>query len=87
MEEKKHLEMAGPEDILKNPSYSCYFDKVQSTKKLPMSLQETLTDAFATISVSSFPQVPRGKGLMLSSFFLGILFLTIYIIYIHSLMD
>ncbi|WOH12645.1 hypothetical protein DCAR_0832151 [Daucus carota subsp. sativus] len=51
----------GPKDILMDPSYSSYFDMVQSRKKLPMSLQETLTDAFARIPVSSFPQVPRGK--------------------------
>lgn len=39
-----------------------YFQTVQSRKKLPRSLQETLTDAFAKISVSSFPGVPGGKG-------------------------
>jgi len=39
-----------------------YFEIVQSRKKLPQSLQETLTDAFAKIPVSSFPGVPNGKG-------------------------
>ncbi|CAN4076391.1 unnamed protein product [Withania somnifera] len=34
---------------------------IQSRKKLPRILQETLTDAFAKIPVSSFPQVPGGK--------------------------
>lgn len=48
--------------VLKNPSYDAYFDKVQNRKKLPMSLQQTLTDAFASIPVSAFPEVPRGKG-------------------------
>ncbi|RDX73998.1 SNF1-related protein kinase regulatory subunit gamma-1-like protein, partial [Mucuna pruriens] len=38
-----------------------YFDTIQSRKKLPQSLQETLTDAFAKIPVSSFPAVPNGK--------------------------
>ncbi|XP_020217607.1 SNF1-related protein kinase regulatory subunit gamma-1-like [Cajanus cajan] len=38
-----------------------YFDTIQSRKKLPLSLQETLTDAFAKIPVSSFPAVPSGK--------------------------
>lgn len=39
-----------------------YFERIQSTKKLPKSLQETLNDAFARIPVSSFPGVPGGKG-------------------------
>lgn len=38
-----------------------YFETVQSRKKLPYSLQETLTTAFARIPVSSFPEVPGGK--------------------------
>ncbi|XP_047172866.1 SNF1-related protein kinase regulatory subunit gamma-1-like [Vigna umbellata] len=38
-----------------------YFEIIQSRKKLPLSLQETLTDAFAKIPVSSFPEVPSGK--------------------------
>ncbi|WCJ32483.1 SNF1-related protein kinase regulatory subunit gamma-1-like [Euphorbia peplus] len=42
-------------------SCDAYFDKVQSRKKLPQSLQETLTTAFARIPVSSFPMVPSGK--------------------------
>ncbi|XP_065863081.1 SNF1-related protein kinase regulatory subunit gamma-1-like [Euphorbia lathyris] len=42
-------------------SFDAYFDKVQARKKLPQSLQETLTTAFARIPVSSFPMVPTGK--------------------------
>lgn len=42
-------------------SFEAYFQKVQSRKKIPLSLQETLTTAFARIPVSSFPQVPGGK--------------------------
>ncbi|XP_027360366.1 SNF1-related protein kinase regulatory subunit gamma-1-like [Abrus precatorius] len=38
-----------------------YFETIQSRKKLPLTLQETLTDAFAKIPVSSFPAVPSGK--------------------------
>ncbi|KAL2904337.1 SNF1-related protein kinase regulatory subunit gamma-1-like [Bienertia sinuspersici] len=45
-------------------SYDAYFEKIQSRKKLPVSLQETLTAAFARIPVSSFPQVPGGKGVI-----------------------
>lgn len=85
MEETKHLDMAGsegPEEIFKNPSFSSYFDKVQSRKKLPMSLQETLTDAFTRISVSSFPQVPRGKGVKLCMFFFLISVLA-YMLHVH----
>ncbi|CAJ1931723.1 unnamed protein product [Sphenostylis stenocarpa] len=41
--------------------YDTYFDTIQSRKMLPQSLQETLTDAFAKIPVSSFPAVPSGK--------------------------
>lgn len=43
-------------------SYDAYFEKIQSRKKLPRALQETLTAAFARIPVSSFPGVPGGKG-------------------------
>lgn len=43
-------------------SNDAYFETIQSRKKLSASLQETLTAAFATIPVSSFPQVPGGKG-------------------------
>jgi hypothetical protein len=39
-----------------------YFQTIQSRKKLPQTLQETLTDSFAKIPVSSFPGVPGGKG-------------------------
>ncbi|MBA0727566.1 hypothetical protein Golax_000543 [Gossypium laxum] len=42
-------------------SCEAYFEKVNSRKKLPQPLQETLTTAFARIPVSSFPQVPAGK--------------------------
>lgn len=48
--------------VLQNPSYGVYFEIVQNRKKLPMSLQDTLNDAFANISVSTFPTVPGGKG-------------------------
>lgn len=44
-----------------------YFETVQSRKKLPYSLQETLTTAFARIPVSSFPEVPGGKGEIIKS--------------------
>ncbi|PRQ40833.1 putative CBS domain-containing protein [Rosa chinensis] len=42
-------------------SYDSYFKTVQARKKLPHSLQEVLTTAFAKIPVSSFPGVPGGK--------------------------
>ncbi|KAA8533009.1 hypothetical protein F0562_032874 [Nyssa sinensis] len=42
-------------------SCDAYFEAIQSRKKLPRSLQESLTAAFATIPVSSFPEVPGGK--------------------------
>ncbi|CAI9092707.1 OLC1v1028024C1 [Oldenlandia corymbosa var. corymbosa] len=53
--------MAQSSNNPKSASYDAYFEKVQSRKKLPLSLQETLTAAFARIPVSSFPQVPGGK--------------------------
>ncbi|KAJ6801951.1 SNF1-related protein kinase regulatory subunit gamma-1-like [Iris pallida] len=43
------------------PSCDAYFETIQSRKKLPSSLQESLTSAFAQIPVSSFPEVPGGK--------------------------
>lgn len=43
-------------------SYDDYFETIQSRKKLPFSIQETLTLAFGKIPVSSFPLVPGGKG-------------------------
>lgn len=49
------------ENTSKLASYDAYFEMVQRRKKLPRNLQETLTDAFANIPVSSFPQVPGGK--------------------------
>ncbi|CAM8936440.1 unnamed protein product [Rhodiola kirilowii] len=48
-------------------SCDAYFETVQSRKKLPHSLQETLTDAFANIPVSSFPMVPGGKVIEISA--------------------
>ncbi|TKW15828.1 hypothetical protein SEVIR_5G213800v4 [Setaria viridis] len=43
------------------PSCDAYFEAIQSKKKLPLSLQESLTAAFAQIPVSSFPEVPAGR--------------------------
>ncbi|GMY26057.1 SNF1-related protein kinase regulatory subunit gamma-1-like isoform X3 [Fagus crenata] len=54
-----HEEMV--KDDSKLSSYDAYFETIQSRKKLPQSVQETLTTAFASIPVSSFPQVPGGK--------------------------
>ncbi|XP_050375206.1 SNF1-related protein kinase regulatory subunit gamma-1-like [Argentina anserina] len=48
-------------------SYDSYFKTVQSRKKLPHSLQEVLTTAFAKIPVSSFPGVPGGKVVEISA--------------------
>ncbi|KAF7809164.1 SNF1-related protein kinase regulatory subunit gamma-1-like [Senna tora] len=45
----------------KPTSFDTYFETIQSRKKLAPALQETLTDAFAKIPVSSFPEVPGGK--------------------------
>ncbi|GAB4839965.1 SNF1- protein kinase regulatory subunit gamma-1-like [Ancistrocladus abbreviatus] len=45
----------------KIPSCDAYFQSIQTRKKLPMSLQEILTAAFAHIPASSFPGVPGGK--------------------------
>ncbi|KAJ9172166.1 hypothetical protein P3X46_015438 [Hevea brasiliensis] len=42
-------------------SCDAYFETIQSRKKLPQALQETLTSAFARIPVSSFPLVSGGK--------------------------
>ncbi|KAJ8773768.1 hypothetical protein K2173_006418 [Erythroxylum novogranatense] len=46
---------------ISNLSSDAYFERIQSRKKLPQSLQETLTAAFARIPASSFPKVPGGK--------------------------
>ena len=54
--------------------YDAYFDMVQSRKKLSPSLQEKLTAAFTRIPVSSFPQVPRGKGISIHATHAFILF-------------
>ncbi|GAB2280309.1 SNF1- protein kinase regulatory subunit gamma-1-like [Dionaea muscipula] len=43
------------------PSCDAYFETIQSRKKLPPILQESLTAAFAQIPASSFPGVPGGK--------------------------
>lgn len=61
-----HEEMV--KDDSKLSSYDAYFETIQSRKKLPQSVQETLTTAFASIPVSSFPQVPGGKGTCFYSF-------------------
>uniref|UniRef100_A0A7N0VME0 CBS domain-containing protein n=1 Tax=Kalanchoe fedtschenkoi TaxID=63787 RepID=A0A7N0VME0_KALFE len=56
--------MAQEKRILQSENISscdAYFETVQSRKKLSHSLQETLTNAFAHIPVSSFPMVPGGK--------------------------
>ncbi|XP_042383307.1 SNF1-related protein kinase regulatory subunit gamma-1-like [Zingiber officinale] len=53
--------MAPPETSSRLPSCDAYFDAIQLKKKLPYSLQECLTSAFAGIPVSSFPEVPGGK--------------------------
>lgn len=57
--------MAGAQATRNSRIDSCeaYFEKVQSRKKIPQSLQDTLTSAFARIPVSSFPDVPGGKGI------------------------
>lgn len=56
--------MAQGKDVKYSALSNCeaYFERIQSTKKLPKSLQETLNDAFARIPVSSFPGVPGGRG-------------------------
>ncbi|KAL8142356.1 hypothetical protein V2J09_015388 [Rumex salicifolius] len=43
------------------PNCDAYFETIQIRKKLPQSLQESLTCAFAKIPVSSFPVVNHGK--------------------------
>ncbi|XP_057494398.1 SNF1-related protein kinase regulatory subunit gamma-1-like isoform X3 [Actinidia eriantha] len=56
--------MAQPQTLKESSklaSYDTYFETIQSRKKLPNSLQESLTAAFARIPVSSFPEVPGGK--------------------------
>ncbi|XP_073006638.1 SNF1-related protein kinase regulatory subunit gamma-1-like isoform X1 [Typha latifolia] len=45
----------------KIPNNDAYFEAIESKKKLPLLLQESLTAAFAQIPVSSFPDVPRGQ--------------------------
>ncbi|XP_010934735.1 SNF1-related protein kinase regulatory subunit gamma-1-like [Elaeis guineensis] len=53
--------MAQAEMTSRIPNCDAYFETIQSKKKLPYSLQESLTAAFAQIPVSSFPEVPGGK--------------------------
>lgn len=57
MTEEQHQVKASP----KLASFDAYFDHIQARKKLPQSLLETLTSAFSSIRVASFPQVPGGK--------------------------
>lgn len=49
-------------ETAKPSAFDTYFETIQSRKKLGPALQESLTDAFAKIPVSSFPGVPGGKG-------------------------
>lgn len=56
--------MEQTQEVKETPkTFSCdaYFETIQSQKKLPHSVQEILTAAFARIPVSSFPKVPGGK--------------------------
>lgn len=53
--------MDQPEENPEFPSCDAYFEAIQSKKKLPLTLQESLTAAFAQIPVSSFPEVPTGR--------------------------
>ncbi|KAJ6734471.1 AMP-ACTIVATED PROTEIN KINASE GAMMA REGULATORY SUBUNIT [Salix purpurea] len=56
--------MAGKQKVTKSSELSScdsYFENIQCRKKLPFSLQQTLTAAFAEIPASSFPPVPGGK--------------------------
>ncbi|XP_034681470.1 SNF1-related protein kinase regulatory subunit gamma-1-like isoform X2 [Vitis riparia] len=56
--------MAQAQEAKESPqllSCDAYFENIQSRKKLPRSLQESLTAAFARIPVSSFPEVLGGK--------------------------
>lgn len=49
------------------PTCDAYFEAIQSRKRLPTSLQESLTAAFAQIPVSSFPEAPGGKVIEIPS--------------------
>ncbi|XP_038693484.1 SNF1-related protein kinase regulatory subunit gamma-1-like [Tripterygium wilfordii] len=64
-------EMASQAQMVKETSKltsnDAYFEIIQSRKKLPRSLQETLTAAFTAIPVSSFPLVPSGKVIEISA--------------------
>ncbi|KAG7032195.1 SNF1-related protein kinase regulatory subunit gamma-1-like protein, partial [Cucurbita argyrosperma subsp. argyrosperma] len=55
--------MAQEQEVRYSALSNCesYFERIQSTKKLPKFLQETLNDAFARIPVSSFPGVSVGR--------------------------
>ncbi|OIW16903.1 hypothetical protein TanjilG_01768 [Lupinus angustifolius] len=63
--------MAQAQDVRSNAEFSKfddYYETIQSRKKLPKALQETLTDALAKIPVSSFPRVPGGKVIEILAF-------------------
>lgn len=66
--------MAQAEEDKEVSKLSSCDEAIQSRKKLPHSLQETLTAAFARIPVLSFPNVPGGRGD--SSYFIAYYFLT-----------
>lgn len=70
-------------EVSKLSSCDAYFEAIQSRKKLPHSLQETLTAAFARIPVLSFPNVPGGRGD--SSYFIAYHFLTASLLTISSM--
>uniref|UniRef100_A0A6N2MV36 CBS domain-containing protein n=2 Tax=Salix viminalis TaxID=40686 RepID=A0A6N2MV36_SALVM len=58
------VDMAGKQKVTKSSELSScdsYFENIQCRKKLPFSLQQTLTAAFSEIPASSFPPVPGGK--------------------------
>lgn len=59
--------MAQAEARSRLPNCDAYFEVIQSRKRLPLPLQESLTAAFAQIPVSSFPQVPKGKVIEISA--------------------
>ncbi|KAJ8647529.1 hypothetical protein MRB53_000552 [Persea americana] len=59
--------MAKPQESSRIPSCDDYFEGIQSRKKIPYALQESLTKAFEKIPVSSFPEVPGGKVIEIAS--------------------
>ncbi|KAG5226677.1 SNF1-related protein kinase regulatory [Salix suchowensis] len=59
--------MAGKQKVTKSSELSScdsYFENIQCRKKLPFSLQETLTAAFAEIPASSFPPDLSERNIM-----------------------